>query len=417
MKILVIGIGVSGLSVIDYFLKRKDEVVAVDRKGEKESCRCPVFPDTHRFSPFDFDLVVPSPGVFLDHPLCQRALRKNIPVIGEPELAFQKMDNRIIAVTGSNGKSVTTALIAHILNRFGYCAKALGNIGVPFLSSLDSLDKKTFVIAELSSFQLERLNQASFEIAIFLNVAKNHLDWHGTMENYVLSKGKIGMFVKKGGVFGVEKEVAREYGHLLATDSYTCIEKKTFHQLPNRFAYLFPHLTFACFVCRQFGLKEEEVLSQLPSFPILPHRLEFVGEFLGVKCYNDSKATTPEAVCYAVKIVKERIVLIAGGRDKGGDFSSWKKTFKGSVQKMILLGEAKEQIAKEIPKSIPLYFVNSLEEAVEKGLQLTKGGDNLLLSPGCSSLDMFRNFEQRGEIFKKGLEYESKRYYLNIRSH
>lgn len=410
-KVLVIGLGISGLAVVDYLLKRGHQVVAIDKKP-KSGVGCEVFPDDHVFDRLDFDLVVVSPGVSPTHPLYRQAILEGVELVGEAELALRAMNNKIVGVTGSNGKSTTTMLIAHILNRAGYRARPLGNIGTALISAVDSLESDEIVVAELSSFQLETMTTKLFDISMILNLTPNHLDRHQTMENYFLAKRKIGELVKEGGFFGVDKECAKR----LQGISYSIVEECVVEKIPKEFRHLAPNIAFARFACLHLGLTDEEIFSGLLGFQCLPHRLEFVGRFNGVSCYNDSKATTMEAVSYAVKTIGENIVLIAGGRHKGGSFSVWNESFLGKVKAIILLGEAKNLIASELCLNIPIYFVDSLDEAIEKGLQVAKQGDNLVLSPGCASFDMFLNFEQRGELFKQGLERESKRYSLNFSS-
>ncbi len=372
---LVIGIGLSGRAVAEYFLKRGDLVVGVDRIPKVEVF--PVYSEDHEFEVFDFDLVVVSPGVPIEHGLVQRALDEGVEVTGEAELGLKLMKGPVVGITGSNGKSTQVAMIAHVLNQAGREAKALGNIGVPLISEIDF---QGIVIAELSSFQLERMSAKVFDLAIILNLSPNHLDRHGTMENYYAAKNRIGVCLKEGGIFlnGVDLK--------------------------------WDLLEFVKFTCKYFGLTDEEISAGIKTFTSLPHRLEFIREIKGVRCYNDSKATTMEAVSYAVRKLEKNVILIAGGRHKGGSFSVWNESFVGIVKVLILLGEAKEIIAKELSLQIPIYFVETLEEAIEKGLQVARQGDNLILSPGCSSYDMFLNYEKRGEAYKRGLESESKRY-------
>ena len=269
----------------------------------------------------------------------------------------------------------------------GMSARALGNIGTPLVSALNDLRPDEIVVAELSSFQLETMNAKVFDVALILNLTPNHLDRHGTMENYFLAKKRIGECVKEGGVFGIGESVP------FCPNSVTISEGE-----------------FVTFACKQMGLNESQIREGMKGFKPLPHRLEFVCDVRGVHCYNDSKATTMDAVDYGVKVLAKNIILIAGGRHKGGSFSIWNESFPGRVKAIILLGEAKELIASQLSLDIPIYFVTSLEKAIEKGLQVASQGDNLVLSPGCSSYDMFRNFEDRGEAYKRGLESESKRY-------
>jgi UDP-N-acetylmuramoylalanine--D-glutamate ligase len=395
-KVLVVGLGLSGLSVVDYLLKKGIEVVGVD-KSHKEIEGCQVFSDEFEFREFDFDLVVVSPGISQDHLIYQRALLEGVKIMGEAELALSQMKkHKIIGVTGSNGKSTTVMLITHVLNMCGKKARALGNIGKPLISAVDELDEDEIVVAELSSFQLETMTEKLFDVAVILNLTPNHLDRHKTMENYFLAKRKIAESLKENGLFYIGESILENYEHMLAGFSYNVICDQLMEFVKN--------------ICLHFGLSEEEVIEAAKTFKSLPHRLEFVCEIGGVRCYNDSKATTMDAVSYAVKKLEKDVILIAGGRHKGGSFSIWNESFPGRVKAIILLGEAKELIASELSLKIPIYFVESLEKAIEKGLQVAKPRDNLILSPGCSSYDMFLNFEKRGEAYKKGLERESKRY-------
>ncbi len=395
-KVLVVGLGLSGLSVIHYLLKKGIEVVGVD-KSHKEVEGCTVFSDEFEFPNFDFDFVIVSPGIPPNHIIYQRALLEGVKIMGEAELALSEMkEHKIVGVTGSNGKSTTVMLITHVLNLCGKKARALGNIGRPLIAAVEELDKDEIVVAELSSFQLETMTEKLFDVAIILNVTPNHLDRHKTMENYFLAKRKIAESLKENGVLYIGESVLENYKPLFAGLSYQTI----FDEM----------IQFVKSVCLYLGLREEEIIEAIKSFTSLPHRLEFVCEIGGVRCYNDSKATTMDAVSYAVKKLEKDVILIAGGRHKGGSFSIWNESFKGRVKALILLGEAKELIASELSLNIPIYFVESLDAAIEKGLQVAKPRDNLILSPGCSSYDMFLNFEKRGEAYKKGLERESKRY-------
>lgn len=395
-KVLVIGLGVTGFHVVRYLLQKGIEVYGVD-KYPKEIEGCKTFLEEFQFLKFDFDLVVVSPGIPREHPIYQRAILEGVTIISEAELALLEMrDHKIIGVTGSNGKSTTVMLITHVLNFYKKKARALGNIGKPLISALEELEKGEIVVAELSSFQLETMKGKLFDIAVILNLTPNHLDRHVTMENYFLAKRKIAECLKDHGILYVGEKVKEEYGAFLKSFTYEAIEDDK--------------VQFVIRVMSHFGISESEVLKAVKTFQSLPHRIEFVCEIGGIRCYNDSKATTMDAVSYAIKKLEKNIILLAGGRHKGGSFSIWNESFPGRVKAIILFGEAKELIASELSLEIPIYFVKSLEEAIEKGLQLGRPHDNLILSPGCSSYDMFLNFEERGEMYKKGLERESKRY-------
>ncbi len=364
-KALIVGLGISGKAALEYLEREGWEVVAVDSKRDPPH----VLPDTTEFVVFDFNLVVVSPGIAMSHPLYIRAQKEGVEIVGEMELALRHLNNSMIGVTGSNGKSTTVSLIAHVLNESGRKARAVGNIGTPLLSLVGNVDPEEILVLEISSFQLETLSSRKLTCAAILNINPNHLDRHKTMEEYIRLKQKIKTLVQEGGV----------YYENLGLDNAVYVRAIT--------AY--------------FGVDEKSFQEALITFAPLPHRLEYVGEIQGIPCYNDSKATTPEAVSYAVRTLEKGIILIAGGRNKGCSFSSWNETFCGKVKKILLLGESKELIKKQLQLDIPISLVDSLESAVEKGLQCAEIGDTLLLSPGCASYDMFLNFEKRGEMFKK----------------
>ncbi|MBS0585567.1 MAG: hypothetical protein JSR76_04620 [Verrucomicrobia bacterium] len=374
-KVLVIGAGVSGKAAIVYLEKKGFHVTVVDKKSSDT-----VLPDTTIFSPFNFDLVVVSPGIPKSHPLYKTALEKGVEVVGEMELALRELSNRMIGITGSNGKSTTVSIIAHILQEGGYKARAVGNIGIPLLSLVGELEPSEILVLEISSFQLETMHTRKLEIGAILNITPNHLDWHSDMEDYRRAKYRIRDLVKEEGAF---------YDGFL--DNMVYVHKIAAH----------------------FGIREALFEKALASFKGLPHRIEYVCEVEGISCYNDSKATTPEAVSYAVERLEKNIILIAGGKNKGCTFSSWTDSFRGKVKTLILFGASKDVIQREVKIEAPVLVVNSLEEAVEKGLQCASIGDNLLLSPGCASYDMFENFEKRGEAYKQLLcerKHDKKRY-------
>lgn len=412
MKTLVIGVGISGKATIEYLLRKGYEVVAVDRKIVGD-LPCPIFLETMEFKPFDFDLVVVSPGVPLEHPLVQRAKGLGIEIIGEAELAFRNMKNLAIGVTGSNGKSTTVSMIAHVLNGSGKKAALLGNIGVPLVSSVDKLLPDEIVVAEISSFQLETMSTPIFHASAVLNLTPNHLDRHKTMENYFLMKKKIGELTYRKENFFAHESVPYCTPNIIREASFAPFIQK----LPPFLQLLQHNAIFAYVMCRTVGITEKEFLDAMPTFKTLPHRLQYVGSVGDVRCYNDSKGTTVDAVFFSVRALTKNVVLIAGGRNKGASFAPWNDLFPGRVKTVILIGEAKEEIARELTCGVKKLFATTMEDAVQKGLQVAEKGDNLLLSPGCTSWDMYTNFEQRGSEFTRIIQDESKRYDLNCCSH
>jgi UDP-N-acetylmuramoylalanine--D-glutamate ligase len=399
MKILVIGAGISGKAAASFLIKRGEEVSLVDRHIEGIELPCALYVDTHFFIPFDFDLVVVSPGIPPTHPLYQKAIEENVVVIGEAELAFQKMKkNQIIGVTGSNGKSTTVSMIAHTLKCLGIKHRLLGNIGTPLISSVEDLDETEIIVAEISSFQLETMQSEVFFASALLNITPNHLDRHKTMEEYLRVKLRLRDLTKEKKNFFIDESIAIKGEH-------TPVQKDQTNSI------------FAQKLLECLGVAKEDFLKAMETFVPLKHRVQFVASVRGILCYNDSKATSVDAVRHAVERLDANIILLAGGKGKGTDFLLWREVFPRRVKHAILFGESKEAIANDIGDLIPCSFANTLQEAIEKGLQLGNEGDKLLLSPGCSSYDQFRNFEERGDAFIKGVEDESKRYNLSSSSH
>ncbi len=368
-KVLVVGCGVSGKAVIDYLIKKHISVVAVDKSLEID-VDCPLFHENHEFFPFDFDLVVISPGVKLDHPQVLAAKYAQVEVIGEVELALRQINNPAIGVTGTNGKSTTVALIAHILD-----AHAVGNIGTPVISLVDAISPNEILVIELSSFQLMTMKKPSLDMAIILNITPDHLDWHGSMEAYEEAKYSIKYLLKEGGEF---------------------------------FSFL-PNLEAAWKASLHFGVSQERFNQKVATFKPLEHRLEFVAEIDGVKCINDSKATNIASLEHALNSIEGKVVLIMGGINKGVSMAPIAPLIENKARAVMLLGQSKHIIASELSKNTPRVFVDSMQEAIQKGLQHAKRGDTLLLAPGCSSLDMFANYADRGKEFKRQI-HESKRY-------
>lgn len=401
-KVLVVGCGVSGKAVIDYLIKKEIAVVAVDKSLNKDVL-CPLFEENHDFVPFDFDLVVISPGVKLDHTQVLAARSAGIEVIGEVELALRQINNPAIGVTGTNGKSTTVSLIAQVLNQsFGFIrlpmqnfakiedpqsekpkaqvlkAHAVGNIGLPVISLVEAISPDEILVIELSSFQLMTMSKPSLDVAIILNITPDHIDWHGSMEAYQEAKYSIRNLLKKGGEF---------------------------HSF-------LPNLEAAWKACEHFGLSREAFNQKVAAFKPLEHRLEYVDEIDGVKCINDSKATNIASLEHALRSIEGKVILIMGGINKGVSMAPIADLIENKARAVMLLGQSKYVIASELSKNTSSVIVETLEEAIQKGLQHAKRGDTLLLAPGCSSFDMFANYMERGEAFKRDIKkiHESKGY-------
>ncbi len=405
-RTVIIGLGISGRSAAAFLLKQKKEVVAVDRNWEELSKDTKIhvlmdqgmelFPDTKKIDFSSVEMVVLSPGVSPYHPLLQEAKKSGIEIIGEVELGFRYLTNKAIGITGTNGKTTVTLLVAHILNTAGFSAKAVGNVGVPLTSYVSGTD---ILIVELSSFQLETLQQKCLDAAVILNITPDHLDRYPSFNEYAKAKKRIVKALKKGAPL-----YTHPFLHMKRGIPYTRVKKMAVLQplisgcrLPigKENALAAYHLT------AQFGVKPKEFMDALFTFSPPPHRIEFVKEINGIFFYNDSKGTNVEAVIHAVKTLQGPIVLIVGGLDKGTSFSPWIQAFKGKVKRIYAIGIAAQKIVKALESDFDVIVSKNLEAAVKLAYKDAHPKDQVLLSPGCASFDCFRNYEHRGEEFKR----------------
>jgi len=374
--VVVLGCGLSGRAAAKFLKARGAEVIAFDDSDPKRSCDGP------------FDLLVPSPGVPPSHPLYQKALSLNIPILGEAELALREIRQPVIGITGTNGKTTVTEMTAHILNRCGIKAAALGNNGSP-LSEWALYQDESIIVAELSSYQLETMQTRSLDRAVILNISPDHLDRYGTMEAYTAAKFRILRCLKPPAPLLVHPSLIRPGCQSYINDALG--DAITFED-ENR------HAAFA--LAAPLGIGRDQFIEALESFRKPPHRLELVREAGGVRYMNDSKGTNVDAVLKAVHACRGSIFLIAGGKDKGESYSSWVSTFSGKVAAISLIGEASEKIHRELSPHFPVKQCGTLAQALAYCQSLARPGDTILLSPGCSSFDQYRSFEERGEEFR-----------------
>lgn len=370
-----------------------------------------------------FDLIVASPGIPSTHPFCRLARELNREITGEIELGCRalKTSHLIIGITGTNGKTTTTLLVTHLLNKGGKKARALGNVGVPLTQEMTTLDPGEIIVLELSSYQLETLRQPVLHNGIILNVTPDHLDRYHSMEAYAAAKFCMEHCLKKGKSLYLEEQTFKNYGHLLRAIEpktygyskscfiYTDLEsvfmkgKKVFSlpcQYRGRKSHDLENLMASYAVSHEFGLDGEQVVNGLETFKKPPHRMEWVLDKEGVFYYDDSKGTNIDAVIRAVQSLKGEIILIAGGMDKGSPYTPWIEAFVNRVKYICAIGQAARKIQAELSSHIPVQIFENLEQAVKYAARLAKKGDNVLLSPGCSSLDMFKDYAHRGKEFQ-----------------
>ena len=409
MNILVLGLGVSGRAAAEFLLNRFCDVTALDQKGEllanDPDILCLIekgliVKTNLSFEEIsNFQQVVISPGVPCTHQVIVDARHQGIEVIGEIELACRYLKQPMIAITGTNGKTTVTQLIGHVLNACGKPARVLGNGGVPLISEIENLDQE-IVVCELSSYQLETLQSQVVDVGAILNITPDHLDRYSSMNAYAKAKWRLSSCLKKGAKLIISEQVMSDYGHfssvskenieLFTPDNYN---GSLNHDEENRLA--------AKKMCLLAGVSSEEFDSAEKSFTKPPHRIEFVRNYNGVAFFNDSKGTNLDSVKRAVEKMDGPVVLIAGGKEKGTRFTSWIDPFKNKVKTIVAIGEAKKTITNELGEFFTVIEKDDLNSAVELASTIAVGRDNVLFSPGCSSFDMFKNFEERGNHFKE----------------
>ncbi len=436
-NVLVVGLGTTGEAVCRFLLARGARVRLSEKKRESElgprlaywrERGVAVEAGGHRQASFlASDLVVPSPGV-PPLPEIEAARARGIPVWSEVELAGRFLRGRTVGITGSNGKSTTATLVHRLLRDGGLKAFLAGNIGTPLISFVDrSRDDHVFV-TEVSSFQLEHTETFRVAVAAFLNISQNHLDWHKTFESYYAAKKKL--LARLGGdgwailnredplvwrlraegdygylAFSLRRPVARgaflrdgwlvvrERGEEMRLLKVADVRLPGAHNLDNVMA--------AVLVGRLFGLAPGRMRTTVRSFRGLEHRLEDVLTVRGVRFVNDSKATTVDATLKAIASFDRPLVLILGGRDKGGDFTPLQRAVKGRVRGVVLVGEAMEKIEAALGGVVPVERADTYPAVVRRAAAAAKRGDVVLLAPAATSWDMFRNFEERGRVFKR----------------
>jgi UDP-N-acetylmuramoylalanine--D-glutamate ligase len=437
-KVFIIGLGISGQTAAQFLLEQGAKVSASDKNralftsepvGRLIQQGMILFSENEDFEINTYDFFVVSPGVPTSNPIYKKALELKKEVIGEVELACRSIKQFFLAITGSNGKTTTTLLVEHVLRKSNLNAKALGNIGVPLTQALlrsvpgDSLvsDSTDIIIAELSSWQLETLESKIIDAAAILNITPNHLDRHHTMEAYAKAKIKIKNCLKNGKKLVMGVESYREFRPLVQnyptiTFGYTsdcdifCDTKQVFIKdnvefiLPIAYRGIKSHdvenMMAAFALCKEVGISSDKFIEAFGSFKKPPHRIEFVRLLKGVSYYNDSKATNLDAVMKGVQSLKGTTILIAGGVHKGASYHPWICSFNDKVKVICAIGEASQQIKDEVGKNILVEIFSDLKEAVLYASKYATPGENVLLSPGCASYDMFKDYQHRGEEFK-----------------
>lgn len=427
------GLGISGQAAALFLIRRGAQVAGVDKNAIALQATAPIkhlqslglaiYSESEPIDVAMFDFVVVSPGIPQTHFIYVEAKRLAKEIIGEIELACRSLQGTSLGITGSNGKTTTTMLTTHVLNAAGKPAAALGNIGIPLTTALDDpLLKGKILVLELSSWQLDTLQSKPLDAAIILNITPNHLDRYDNLEEYALAKLHLFDCIKEGCPYFMgdrawqtfhhvcQKKKPILFGYSNGSDLFCDKEKIFFNKaieyvLPKQYIGLTSHdvenMMAAYLLCRSQGVDKETFLQAFSTFQKPPHRIEFVRRIQDVAYYNDSKGTNIDAVARAVESLPGQIVLIAGGVHKGTSYRPWIDVFKGKVRHVCAIGQAADLIRQDLTPFIPVDILGSLKEAIDHASNLSHCGDSILLSPGCSSYDMFRNYEHRGEEFKR----------------
>lgn len=435
-RVLVIGLGVTGASVVRYLHSAQIAFDVVDEHSRPSAQLRDCLMGVHVHEVLDaslccsYDVLVVSPGVPRSLPAIRAAIEQGVDVIGDIELFTHAIGNTpVIAVTGSNGKSTVVSWIAHVLQGCGVAAKLCGNIGMPALDSIDS--KAQLYVLELSSYQLESTSSLSALSATVLNVSDDHMDRYDSLDHYAAVKRRIYNVDSHNVVnrddertwvepaqqalpsadvtaFSLNAATRSEYClNDAANDAWLCHGTDKLvqrNQLQNPGDHNVANALAVLALLEPLKLNMVELIKGLVSFPGLEHRTEFVLERNGVRWYNDSKGTNIDACEKAIEAMDAPVVLIAGGLGKGAEFNALRDVVQKKVKALVLIGQDANLIADALAGAADIVMCTSLEDAVRECEGLASHGDVVLLSPACSSFDMFDNFEQRGISFKQAVE-------------
>lgn len=440
-KVLVFGTGISGIGATELLEQVQASVVLYDGndklKPEDIMKKLPegtkaqiVLGELSDEVVSGLDLAVLSPGVPLDIPPVQKLSAANVPIWGEVELAYQAGKGKIIAITGTNGKTTTTALTGKIMSDYAESVFIVGNIGIPYTSVALDMKDESYVVAEISSFQLETIHDFAPKVSAILNITEDHLNRHHTMEEYIRVKELIVSNQSKEDtcVLNYEDEVLRAFGEQLDQNviffsSVRKLEKGIFldgdqiifrtgtEEIPVLKTgdlkvlgqHNYENVMAAVAMTYSIGVPMESIVKSACEFVAVEHRIEYVTEKNGVVYYNDSKGTNPDAAIKGIKAMNRPTLLIGGGYDKESTYDEWIQAFDGKVRYLVLIGQTREKIQETAHRlgMMDTILADTLEEAVAICAEKAQPGDAVLLSPACASWGQFDNYEQRGRMFKE----------------
>ena len=441
-RVLVFGTGKSGIGAADLLEQTgahvilfdgnentdKDAVLGKLAHGEKAEIYAGELPKEVEAG---LDLVVLSPGVPTDIPVVQKFYDMGLPVWGEVELAYRTGKGRVLAITGTNGKTTTTALLGKIMSDAEESVFVVGNIGTPYTSKALEMKENSTTVAEISSFQLETIEEFAPQVSAILNITEDHLNRHHTMEEYIRVKELIVKNQKPENfcILNYEDPVLREFGKNIVPktvyfssvrkldegiylDGDLIVLKLEGKEIPfvhtSELKLLgqhnFENVMAAVAMAYCAGVSGESISKSICEFTAVEHRIEYVTEKNGVVYYNDSKGTNPDAAIKGIQAMNRPTLLIGGGYDKGSSYDEWLNAFDGKVRCLVLIGQTKDKIkeaAERLGVCPCIILCEDLREAVDICAQKAEPGDAVLLSPACASWGQFDNYEQRGDMFKE----------------
>ncbi len=437
-KITVVGLGErTGVALLRYLVKggarvfvtekrKRDELLATWNQVSDLECEFE-FGGHSIESVKGSTLAILCPGVPVSSPFVKKIKEMELETVSEIEFAYRIIGGeKLIAVTGTNGKSTTVKMLGTILKEWEKSCFIGGNIGIPLIEALSGDNKYDFYVVEVSSFQLEAVKEFKPKVGVITNISRNHLDRHKTMELYTSLKLQMFKNHKE-----TETAILNLDDENISTISKKINSRKLYYSIDNTKADLYfekdslkgsvlpeavsiglsefnmpgrhniYNLMAATLAALSIDCSANVIKSALEKFEGLPHRIEFVAEIDGVEYYDDSKSTTVDSTVKAIESIEDPIILLAGGRDKGSDFESLRKRITPNVKSIVLFGEARNKMADHIGKNRPVHVIKKFEDAINKAKELACKGDVVLLSPANSSFDQFRNYSERGARFKK----------------
>jgi UDP-N-acetylmuramoylalanine--D-glutamate ligase len=438
-KVLVVGLARTGIAAAK-FLKARGSLVTTTEVKPKEEMKEAIQAlkgmdistewGGHQTETFlKQDIIVVSPGVDLNIEPIQKAIKHGVRVVSEIELAYHFIHVPIIAVTGTNGKTTTTLLVGEMLKEDGRKVGVGGNVGEPLILFADGKDRWEVLVVEISSFQLEAIKDFRPRISVLLNITEDHLDRYPRYDDYIEAKVRVFANQNSGDLAVLNRDdpivmqlrervkakkvlfsLKEKLGEGAFSNGQTIFlrlgekgEEYSLAKTPLKGIHNVENMMAALTAARIFGCSKKSIQTVLDRFKGLEHRLEFVREIKGVRFYNDSKGTNVGSVVKSLQSFSEPVTLIAGGKDKNGDLSPLEALIQKRVKHLILIGEAKERMNRELGGLTDTVMAKTMEKAVLLAHQKAKVGEVVLLSPACSSFDMFKDYKERGKVFKEAV--------------